>query len=452
MMRWARPKPTGSFVESLDEYEFCHCFANLTNPTFPTDQLHSLEKASHNVTINVKEETTKIHSYENTLVLYMENLKKLTQHVEMMELGGLSYTERDLDLIKFQITELEILIEQLKISLAGSSTTIETLYQEIYRISTMVRQLEVYDQNNVLATRREAAALQKQLEDCEKNLTTSNQPSLPPVDYGSCDHGPITNVSKPFLVQQNILGSSYRYGGWGKDSKLGADQSSFWVSPLSTNARTMDYIYLYASYNDLLIFKYNVQKSPSPYGQGGGMIMYNKVLYYNCYDSKKLCKYSINTGVVDQVVLQNAAYNNRFSYAATSWQDIDLAADEDGLWVIYASEEMGGKILISKLDASSMEVKQTWTTSVYKPGVTNAFMACGILYATRIYNTKTEEIFYMYDTNTGREGPLSVHLEKMSGTMHSLSYNPNDRKLYMYNDGFLVTYYLTFRTKKNIYF
>ncbi|XP_068105560.1 olfactomedin-4-like [Hyperolius riggenbachi] len=372
---------------------------------------------------------------------------ELTERVEVMEMEGLFQTERDFELIRFQITELEALILQLKTSLNGSSSTIQTLYQEIYRISTMVRQLEVYDQNNVLATRREAAALQKQLEDCENNLTTSNQPSLPPVDYGTCGHGPIANISKPYLLQQNLIGAGHKYGGWGKDSKLGSEQSPFWVAPLSTKGHIMYYIYLYNSYNDLLIYKHNIQKRPSYSGQGSGMIMYNKVLYYNCYESRNICKYNTNTNVLDQVVLQNAAYNNHFSYAATSYQDIDLAADEYGLWVLYATEKLGGRLLISKLDASTLEVKQTWTTSVYKPGVSNAFMACGVLYTTRIYNTNMEEIFYMYDTNTGNEGSLSILVEKMAGTMDSLSYNPNDHMLYMYNDGFLAMYYITFMAK-----
>ncbi|XP_068103961.1 olfactomedin-4-like [Hyperolius riggenbachi] len=437
---------------SLDENGVCHCTVVLPDTTFPADRLENLENANHNLTIVVKEESTKIQIYESTLVLYMDQLKDLAKRVQIMELGGISYTELDFELIKLEIQELEALIMQLKTSLNGSNTIVETLYQEIHNISIMVGQLEIYDKNNVLVIRREVAALQKRLEECQQNHTRPNVPALPPGDYGSCKHGLISNISKPYLVQQNLFGSSYKYGGWGKDSKLKADQNRFWVAPLNTDGRIMEYIYLYASYNDLLIYKHNTYKRlPSNrYGQGGGMIMFNNGMYYNCYNSRNICKYNLNTDVLEQAALKDAAYNNRFSYSSTSYQDIDLTADEDGLWVLYATEEMGGKIIISQIDATTLELKQTWTTSIYKPGISNAFMACGVLYATRTYNTKTEEIFYMYDTNTGKEGNLNILVEKMAGTMHSLSYNPNEHMLYMYNDGFLVSYYVTFMAKKNL--
>ncbi|XP_040179184.1 olfactomedin-4-like [Rana temporaria] len=435
---------------SLDANGVCHCSVMHPDSTFPVDRMESLEIANRNLTITVNEEITKIHSYESTVSVYMEQLKGLTKRVEAMEKGGVSYSELDFELIKLEIKEMENVILQLKTSLNGSNVIVETLYQEIRNISVMVSQLEVYDKNNVLVIRREIGELQKRLEECQQNDSKPNLWSLPPAHYGTCDHGHSVNISKPYIVQQNLNGASYPSGGWGKDSLLGADQSTFWVAPLPTDGRVMYYIYSYPSYNDLLLYKHTASKtlSGSNYGQGAGMIMYNDTMYYNCYNSNNLCKYNMKTNVAQQLALRDATYNNRFSYASTPWQDIDLAADEEGLWVIYANEKEGGNILISKLDANTLEVKQTWSTSLYKPGVSNAFMVCGVLYATRIYRTKMEEIFYMYDTKTGKEENLSIPFEKMKDTMHSLSYNPNDRKLYMYSDGFLFTYDLTFLPNK----
>ncbi|XP_077344854.1 olfactomedin-4-like [Lithobates pipiens] len=436
---------------SLDAYGVCHCSIIHPNTNFPVDRMESLEIANRNLTIIVNEEITKIHSYESTVIAYMEQLKGLTKRVEAMEKGGLSFTELDFELIKLEIKEMENVILQLKTSLNGSNVIVETLYQEISNISIMVSQLEVYDNNNVLVIRREIAELQKRLEECQQNNTKPNlPPNLSPAHYGTCDHGHIVNISKPYVVQQNLLGANYKSGGWGKDSLLGAEQNTFWVAPLTTDIRMMNNIYRYASYNDLLLYKYTAYTSltSSNYGQGAGMIMYNDTMYYNCYNSNNLCKYNMKTKVAERLALRDATYNNRFSYSSTPWQDIDFAADEEGLWVIYATEKEGGKILISKLVANTLEVKQTWSTSLYKPGVTNAFMVCGVLYATRIYRTKMEEIFYMYDTKTGKEENLSIPVEKMKDTMHSLSYNPNDHKLYMYSEGFMFTYDLTFLPNK----
>ncbi|XP_040179183.1 olfactomedin-4-like [Rana temporaria] len=436
---------TGSGL--LDENGVCYCTVNLPDTTFPVDRFEKLEIANHNLTITVEKEITKIYIYQSTLTRYVAQMKNLTKRVEIMESGGVSYTELEFELIKLEIKEMESLILQLKVSFNGSNVIIDTLYKEIHNISIMVNQLEIYDKNNVLVIRREIESLKKRLEDCENN-TKPDYPSLPPPTYGTCDHGHIVNISKPYLVQQNIYGASYKWGGWGKDSLLGADQNTFWAAPLMTDERSMNVVFTYASYNDLLLYKQAVTKSLSNYGQGGGMIMYNNIMYYNCHNSNNLCKYNMKTDVIERLPLRDATYNNRFSYASTPWQDIDLAADEEGLWVIYATEQKGGNILISKLDANTLDVRQTWSTSLYKPGVSNAFMVCGVLYATRIHRTNVEEIFYMYDTKTGKEAHLSVYIEKMKDTMHSLSYNPNDHKLYMYSDGFLFTYYVTFMSKK----
>ncbi|KAG8537750.1 hypothetical protein GDO81_023987, partial [Engystomops pustulosus] len=389
-----------------------------------------------------------IHHYESTLIIYTERLVNLTKRVEVMEMGGQSYTELDFELVKLEIREMEALILQLKYSMNGTNVLVETLYQEIRNISIMVNQLEVYDKNNVLVIRREVAALKEKLENCEKNQTKPLPvPSLPPLDNGTCQHGSIKSISKPYIVQLNYYGTAYLYGGWGKDSLAGADQNVHWVSPLYTDGRRLYYLRTYNTYDDFEVYKHNLDRGiPNGYyGQGGGMIMFNNSMYFNCYDTRDLCKYSPQLNKVElRGTLPNAAYNNQFSYSSSAYQDIDMAADEEGLWAIYSTEANIGNIVISRIDPISLVVQQTWTTGQFKPAASNAFMVCGVLYVTRAIDNKAEEIFYMYDTKTGKKGSLSIIFEKPKERLQSLSYNPNDHKLYMYNDGYLVNYALTF--------
>ncbi|XP_069602734.1 olfactomedin-4-like [Ranitomeya imitator] len=444
-----------NFEGSVDDLGVCQCSVGLPDSTFPADRLEILEISNQNLSLTIQQEITKIHHYESTLIMYMERLVNLAERVEVMEIGGLSYSKLDFELVKLEIKEMEALILQLKTSMNGSNSLVEALYLEIHNISLVVNQLEVYDKNNVLAIRREIAALQKRLEDCEKSQTRLNpNPLLAPMNYGKCDHGGIVNISKPSVVQLNWLGFNYKYGGWGSDSFLGVDKDIQFVAPLNTDSRRMDTLRFYNTYNDLLIYKHKEEKvlpvgyDYSKSGQGGGMIMYNKSLYYNCYNTQNLCKLNLQTNSVERKVLTNAAYNNRFSYSSSAWQDIDLASDEDGLWVIYATEADGGNILIGKLNSTNLELMQTWSTTQYKRGVTNAFMVCGVLYATRALSTKQEEIFYMYDTKTSKEAYLSITFDKMMENMQSLSYNPNNHKLYMFNDGYLLNYDLNFKELK----
>ncbi|KAM4696442.1 olfactomedin-4-like isoform 3-T3 [Rhinophrynus dorsalis] len=414
--------------------------------------MEALEIENTELSISVQQEITKLNSYQATLTGYLQKLKNLTKRVEVMEMGGISYTELDFELLKVEIKEMESLVTQLKASINGSNVLVETLFVEILNISIMVNQLESHDKNNILAVRREVSSLRKQLHECGKD---NNKTILPPVDYGTCKHGRIVNITKPFVVQLNWMGFSYKFGGWGKDSYLGANQNVYWVAPLTTDGRMMNILRFYNSYEDLLLYKSptdktltkNLPRNSYDYsncGQGGGMIMFNNSMYYNCYNTRDLCKFNVETNAVERKTLTDATFNNRFSYSSSAWQDIDLASDEEGLWVIYSTEKNAGNIIIGKLDSASLTVEKTWFTNQYKLGVTNSFMVCGVLYATRTLSTRKEEIFYMYDTKTGEEGHLSIPLDKMMENVQSLSYNPTNHKLYMYNDGYLVSYDLSY--------
>lgn len=186
------------------------------------------------------------------------------------------------------------------------------------------------------------------------------------------------------------------------------------------------------------------------YGDGSGNTVYENFMYFNYYGTRDIAKVNLSSNtLLLRRPLPSATYNNRFSYAGVSWKDIDFAGDEKGLWVLYATEESKGNLVVSRLNTSTLEVEKTWRTSQYKPAMSGAFMACGVLYALRPLSTRQEEIFYAFDTTTGRERRLSILLDKMLETLHGINYSPSDHKLYVYNDGYLINYDLSFLTLKH---
>ncbi|XP_013929482.1 PREDICTED: olfactomedin-4-like [Thamnophis sirtalis] len=315
--------------------------------------------------------------------------------------------------------------------------------EEIKNLSVMVNGLEVLDKNNVLAVRREVAALRAKLEECEKARNqTVEHPYFPP---GNCGHGPITNISQPYVIQLNWRGFSYKYGAWGRySSPLSPGKEMYWVAPLNPEGRYLEYYRLHDSYDNLLLFKYS-KEYMYRYGEGSGTAVHNNHMYINIYSSRDMGRIDLATNkLVLRKPLPNAVYNNRFSYAGVAWQDLDFAVDENGLWVIYSTEASQGNIVISKINETTLDVLNTWQTTQYKPAVSNAFIICGVLYATRPLNTRKEEIFYSFDINTGKEGRLSIIVDKVLETIQSINYSPIDRRLYVYNDGYLVRYGLNF--------
>lgn len=433
-----------NFTGFEDDRGTCHCSVTLPDTTFPVQRVERLEFTAHVLSQKFEKELSKVREYVQLISVYEKKLSNLTVRVEIMEEDTISYTELDFELIKLEVKEMEKLIIQLKDSFVGSTTIVDQLEVEIRNMSLLVEQLETLDKNNVLSIRRQILALKNKLKECEASKG-ENVPVSPPPAPGSCGHGGVVNISKPIIVQLNWRGFSYKYGAWGRDySPQQPNKGLYWVAPLNTDGRLLEYYRLHNTLDDLLLY-INAREYRVTYGQGSGIAVYNNYMYVNMYNTRNIGKINLNNNRVElSQSLPDAAYNNRFSYANVGWQDIDLAVDENGLWVIYSTEASTGNMVISKLNDTTLTVINTWYTRQYKPSVSNAFIVCGVLYATRTLNTRTEEIFYYYDTNTGREGRLDIVMMKMQERVQSINYHPIDQKLFVYNDGYLLNYDLIF--------
>ena len=194
---------------------------------------------------------------------------------------------------------------------------------------------------------------------------------------------------------------------------------------------------------------------------GTGHVISDGYLYCNKYKSNRLVKYHLKSQQeVATRRLDDAGFDNAFSYSSGAMTDIDLSVDEFGLWAIYSTVGGAGNITVSQIDSDTLAILNTWVTDFPKVVASNAFMACGKMYATVTEHNHGVRIAYMYDTVTEASvydkiipnwladnsepfvfPELSEHMQMMS----SLQYNPVDRKLYVWNlsaswNGHLTTY------------
>nr|XP_025844242.1 olfactomedin-4-like [Vulpes vulpes] len=402
---------------SEDEDGLCHCIVHLSNNLIPLKQLEQLQSIAQELMDKYNQELSRETPNYSLLRLELEGARKLVDQL----------------MAKGEVCEAENLLSQLQSQVANASLTLKLLADS--------------DQRSLCAFRQKVDVLQGRLSECER--TKRQEDSGPPLPPGSCAHRGLQKVSRPFVVQLNWRGFSHKAGVWGRDSGPNPDSSLYWVAPLSSDDRYFDSYRLYKSYDDLVLMK-NYKEWTMGYGDGSGNTVYESFMYFNYYGTHDIAKVNLSSNtLVLQRPLPSATHNNRFSYAGVSWKDIDFAGDEKGLWVLYATEESKGNLVVSRLNTSNLEVEKTWHTSQFKPALSGAFMACGVLYAIRPLSTRQEEIFYAFDTTTGREHHLSILLDKMLETLHGINYSPLDHKLYVYNDGYLVYYDLSFRTLKH---
>uniref|UniRef100_A0A3B4TGD0 Si:ch211-173a9.6 n=1 Tax=Seriola dumerili TaxID=41447 RepID=A0A3B4TGD0_SERDU len=314
--------------------------------------------------------------YEGKLDIFLAELKDLTVRVAMLESSPDSYIKLDFELLRIELREFEALVSQLKDSLNSSSPMLDSLYTEV------------------------------------------------------------KSISKPTVIQLNAhLNPGYQYGGWGKDSKpVRGHESMHWYGAYS---RPSVYeFYLYSNYDKLIQrSSFTHHGLPQGYeGTGNNYVVHGNTIYYQAANPFRMSKLNLTSSVYSHRQITKAS--ERFTYTYSPNQYLDFSADEKGLWVMYATEEAMGKIVIAKIDEKSFGIEDEWTTSAFKPLAGNAFMVCGVMYATRPGDLNTEEIYYSYDTKTGEEKHMSIPLQKFQERFVNLHYNPTDQRLYMYNDGY----------------
>ncbi|XP_029952994.1 olfactomedin [Salarias fasciatus] len=333
-----------------------------------------------------------------------------------------------------------------------NSTQTHKLRKEVSTLVKDARKMKTSDTINMKTVRDKLRYLKNNVESCK---------SIPKDFRGQnrhCYKGLIAGISDPVTSKISPHGKSYISGSWGKQAQVDskAQKNSYWVQPLTSGHIHGNILRVYQTYEDFMAstnhqdFTFAPSFSDSKTLEGPGAVLYGEALYYHCYRSPDVCRFDLKTNLVSRVTLPGTGvgFNNKFPYCYFDCRlnsDVDLEADEMGLWAIYATVGNHGNLVVSRLlwdsEAGTLNVTQTWETRQFKKATSNAFMVCGVLYATRYVDEFHEEVFYAFDTASGREdNSLTLPLEKVANGVASLSYNPTDQQLYMYNDGYLLSY------------
>ncbi|XP_054826063.1 olfactomedin-like [Eublepharis macularius] len=436
----------------------CICSVQLSHVSFPVRKVEQLEGDYYNLTDHLQNILTKLYTFHWVVNDGRANLTDLDKRAKYAKDYG---AHMDLKFDKL-IKDVYTLVSTAK-NISQNTTSVKNkeminkLIDEINGIAAVIISMEERDKNNIITAQREVDTLRKKLLECEEAIALVPATVADKTVFGTCQHDGLQSVSSPVLVKLNWKGPDFKTGSWGKDFALGNKlKDHYWVFPMNKDERTLETFRLYASYKKLLLYSpireyslnVNSKDTCESCGQGGGVVFYNGSFFYNCYDSRALCRADPFTMQVSRVDLDDhdpASFNNWFSYKDVKYQDMDMAGDEKGLWMIHGSTMANGNIVIRKVNPDLLKVGTPWITTQPKNKLTNTFMICGVLYATKRVNSTHEQIFYYYDTNTAREGNIKILMEKLRPTVQSLNYNPNDEKLYMFNDGYLLYYNTTFK-------
>ncbi|XP_038236019.1 olfactomedin-like protein 3 [Dermochelys coriacea] len=193
-------------------------------------------------------------------------------------------------------------------------------------------------------------------------------------------------------------------------------------------------------------------KLPYPW-VGTGHLVYGGHLYYiRQQGTFQVIKFSLaNKTIVDSSVFPVEEQVPVFGLSAFNY--IDIAADEEGLWAIYATRENEKNICLAKLDPVSLDIEQMWDTPCPRENAESAFVICGALYV--VYNTRLPSrsrvqcVFDVSGAMTPEDAAL-VYFPKRYGSHSSMKYNPKERQIYAWDDGYQIIYRMEMKKKLEI--
>lgn len=255
---------------------------------------------------------------------------------------------------------------------------------------------------------------------------------------GSC--GEITWVGEPrtYRKADNIAG---KYGVWMRDPEPVSPFNQDTIWRINTVGADIRQVFEYENL-DQLVKGYPTKVYVVPRSmESNGAVIYKGSLYYVRRKSRIIVKYDFKTETIAiQKELPDAGYHGQHPYSWGGYTDIDLAVDELGLWAIYSTDKTKGSIVISQLNPKTLEVKQSWETTIRKNSVANAFMACGTLYTVASYSSTSTTINFAYDTHTGVQKQINVPFKNQYGYGSMVDYNPKEKKIYGWDNYNMVSY------------
>ncbi|XP_032753072.1 adhesion G protein-coupled receptor L2 isoform X20 [Rattus rattus] len=252
---------------------------------------------------------------------------------------------------------------------------------------------------------------------------------------------------KAIVDSPSIYEAEQKAGAWCKDPLQAADKIYFmpW-----TPYRT-DTLIEYASLEDFQNSRQTTTYKLPNRVDGTGFVVYDGAVFFNKERTRNIVKFDLRTRIKSgEAIINYANYHDTSPYRWGGKTDIDLAVDENGLWVIYATEQNNGMIVISQLNPYTLRFEATWETTYDKRAASNAFMICGVLYVVRsVYQDNESEagknvIDYIYNTRLSRGEHVDVPFPNQYQYIAAVDYNPRDNQLYVWNNNFILRYSLEF--------
>ncbi|XP_057684769.1 gliomedin [Corythoichthys intestinalis] len=239
---------------------------------------------------------------------------------------------------------------------------------------------------------------------------------------------------KSLINPRNVTKMESTFGTWMKDTAV-LNEERVWVAEHFSGRVLREYQSI-ASFQHNSCDTVNVRK----FYQGCGHTVHNGSFYYQIAGTSSIAKFDLDTKKLHTLTIDHALYHNLDYLLQNSKTYFKLAADENGLWLIFASN-VDESIVVAQLDQKTFSITSHINTTYPRTKAGNAFIACGVLYVT---DTKDARVTFAFDLLKGKPVNVTFDLRPPGGVLAMLSYSPKDRHLYVWDNNYVKLYVVHF--------
>ncbi|XP_072291058.1 olfactomedin-like protein 3 [Eucyclogobius newberryi] len=364
---------------------------------------------------------------DNFMIQYLERrLAQIEERLGQCEQHSMTATQKIYDLsseVRGHMSTLSDFRSEIKTQVDSVSSRVERVEREMEYLEN-----KIPTQSDI---EMEEALLEQQIRDMEQELKQKAKIKM------ENDCNTVLSQIKSLKIVKKAGDTS---GSWFKDPSKGSNKV-YLMSGIRNNT-VLEYVSLTSFTEKSLTPAAKALQLPFHW-QGTGQVVYNGFLYVHKADTpNEILKVDLLNGtVVDSTLLPGAGHMPVYSLNPNTY--MDFAVDELGLWVIHADSEYEGNLVITKLDKASLAVDYAWDTQCKSRDAEGAFIICGTLYV--VYNTRyggrstVQCLFDIHDTIHSNESPV-MFFPKRYTSHSSIHYNPKDKQLYAWDDGYQTIY------------
>ncbi|XP_068219058.1 uncharacterized protein [Palaemon carinicauda] len=227
------------------------------------------------------------------------------------------------------------------------------------------------------------------------------------------------------------------YGSWMRDSHPRDDMAEFklWTTRHRDPWSLYEFSNNHRYWRDLPTKKYTLPKAYS----GNSHVIYNGSFYYHEEGQPTIINYDLTSGHIKSVPVPHLTTDeDRYLYT-NSIDQIDISADENGLWAIYGLPSNNNTVVM-KIDPWTMKVEYSWNISLSHHSFGELFITCGVLYAIDSTTVRDAKIRFALDLYRKTFLDVDLPFTNPFRNTTTLGYNSRTKEIYSWDSGNQLSY------------